>query len=247
MQDSKDAQHHVPIATLAVLICTTIGALLQAMSPAVLSALRRDPSALAAGEWWRILSPLLVLDGDIWWHFAYDTLGLILVGAVVERWLGPARWLLLFLAAALAGELAGYAWDPYGAGVSVGLCGLIGGLVIWQIRHSQLHLIASIYTVGLPTALAVEAAGTVFIGNSIAGFVAAGVLSALLINLLLLLRRRSADSRAGAYYVGGVVMLAALVLVALRDIHGVALLMGIGVAALLFRADQASKYAASKA
>jgi membrane associated rhomboid family serine protease len=230
-----------------VLICTTIGALLQVMSQAVLNALRRDPRAMAAGECWRNLSPLLVLDGDIWWHFAYDTLGLVLVGVVVERWLGPARWLILFLAGALAGEVAGYAWDPYGAGASIGLCGLIGGLVVWQVRHRQLHLIASIYAVGLTAALASEAIGAALISNITIGIVAAGALSALLINLLLLLRRRSPDSQASAYYVGGVVMLSALALAALRDIHSVALLMGIGVAALLLGVDPASKRAASKA
>jgi membrane associated rhomboid family serine protease len=246
MQDPKEPHHHLPIATLVVLICTAIGALLQVMSPAILSALRRDPRALAAGEWWRILSPLLVLDGNIWWHFAYDSLGLILVGVAVERWLGPVRWLILFLAGALAGEVAGYAWDPYGAGASIGLCGLIGGLVIWQIRHRQLHLIASIYAVGLAAALASEAIGAALISNTTIGIVAAGALSALLINLLLLLRRRSPDPQASAYYVGGVVMLGALVLTVLRDIHGVALLMGIGVAALLIGAASVSERAASK-
>src|SRR4029079_19189180 len=155
MQNSKETHHHLPIATLVVLICTAIAALLQVMSPAILSALRRDPRALAAGVWWRILSPLLVLDGNIWWHFAYDSLGLILVGVAVERWLGPVRWLILFLAGALAGEVAGYAWDPYGAGASIGLCGLIGGLVVWQGRGRELYMIAFIFYLGVATGPAV--------------------------------------------------------------------------------------------
>lgn len=113
---------------LSIVIITSIGATLQLIFPGVLSALRRDPAALAAGQWWRILSPLVVLDGNVYLHFAYDTAGFILVGVAVKRLLGPARWLVLFFGAALAGEIAGYAWDPYGAGASVGLCGLIGGI-----------------------------------------------------------------------------------------------------------------------
>ena len=99
---------------------------------------------------------------------------------------------------------------------------------------------------GTPGVIAPLAIGAALISNTTIGIVAAGVLSALLINLLLLLRRRSPDPQASVYYVGGVVMLGALVLTVLRDIHGVALLMGIGVAALLLRVASVSERAASK-
>ncbi len=195
--------------------------------------MRRDPAALAAGQWWRVVSPLVALDGNIWLHFVYDTLGLLLVGIVVERLLGPGRWLILFFAGALAGTVAGYAWNPYGAGTSIALCGLIGGLVIWQIRRGDLHPIASLYALSLAAALALEAIIAVFSSDTTITIIVTAAGCALLINLLLFLHRRKPDSLASAYAVLAVVLLSALALAALRDLHGVALLAGLGVAALL--------------
>ncbi|HEY7347590.1 MAG TPA: rhomboid family intramembrane serine protease [Ktedonobacterales bacterium] len=226
-------RRYLPLLTLSFLLITAIGAVLQLLFPEVFLALRRDPAALEAGEGWRILSPLLVLDGEVFWHFVYDALGLFLVGALVERLLGRGRWLILFFAAALAGNIAGYAWNPYGAGASTALCGLIGGLVIWQIKRSDFYLLASLYALGLASVLALEAIIAVFIANALFGIVVAALACGLLINLLLRLLRRKPDTSASAYFVFAVVLLSALALVVLRDLHGVALLTGLGVAALL--------------
>ena len=219
--------------TLAFLLITAVGAVLQALIPGYFAALRRDPAALAAGQWWRVVSPLVALDGTLWLHFAYDALGFLLVGVVVEQTMVRGRWLLLFWAAAVTGTIAGYAWDPSGAGASIALCGLIGGLVVWQITRNDFHLIASMYTLVLAAALAVEAVAAAFTSTTLLGILITAIACALLINLLLGLRRRMPDKPASAAYVGAVVFVSALILTALRDLHGVALLTGLMVAALL--------------
>lgn len=221
-----------PILTILIISVTAVGAAAQLSNPQVFYALRRDPDALAAGQWWRAFSSLVVLDGEVWSHFMLDTLGLVLVGVVVERLIGGRRWFVLFVAGALAGQIAGYAWDPYGAGASSALCGLIGGLVIWQIRRHDLRFIASIYAVGLVSALATQAVMTAVASDSRVSIVVSAIVTWLLINALLLLRRRNTSVTASAYYVGAVILLGA-VLVVQRDIHGVALLAGLGAATLL--------------
>jgi hypothetical protein len=55
------------------------------------------------------------------------------VGFLVERSFGAGRWLILYLTGALAGELAGAAWQSEGAGSSVAICGLLGGLAVWLL------------------------------------------------------------------------------------------------------------------
>ena len=56
-----------------------------------------------------------------------------IVGCIVERIYGPWRWLLFYLAAGLTGEIAGYAWQPQGAGASVAGAGLLGALLTWLV------------------------------------------------------------------------------------------------------------------
>jgi hypothetical protein len=57
------------------------------------------------------------------------------VGICVERIFQPHRWkwLLVYLGAGFAGELAGFAWQPKGAGASVAGCGLLGTLAMWLL------------------------------------------------------------------------------------------------------------------
>jgi rhomboid protease GluP len=110
---------------VAVLVVTSVISVLGFLYPGILEALRRDPEALASGELWRILSPLLIHDGG-WPHLVLNSAALIVVGTAVERLLGSGRWLALYLAGGLTGETAGYAWQPDGAGNSVAIFGLAG-------------------------------------------------------------------------------------------------------------------------
>jgi rhomboid protease GluP len=55
----------------------------------------------------------------------------------VERIFGGRRWLVLYFAAGVTGEIAGFAWKPRGAGSSVAICGLVGALGAWLLRNSS--------------------------------------------------------------------------------------------------------------
>ena len=46
--------------TMVIVLITSIVTIFQFFQPEVLNILRRDPERLASGEWWRIITPLLV-------------------------------------------------------------------------------------------------------------------------------------------------------------------------------------------
>ncbi len=82
-----------------------------------------------------------------------NLLGLAVMGVVVERWWGSGLWIAFYAAGGVAGEIAGMAWKPIGAGSSVAVCGLVGcvavSLLFW-IRTPAARIGASlILTSGL--------------------------------------------------------------------------------------------------
>ena len=150
-----------PKATLAVLFITGIATLLQFCLPVLIVALERAPGMLASGQWWRLA-------------------GIAIIGFLVERVFGSARWVILYLTGAVVGELAGGVWKPVGAGSSVAICGLLGALAAW-----------------------------------------------------LLSRREPVQSRVG----GTIILLGALVLTGMRDLHGPPLVAGALAAAVILWRD----------
>jgi hypothetical protein len=70
-----------------------------------------------------------------WRPFAFNMATLVLLGSWVERLFGPRRWLLLYFVPGVVGQLAGYAWQPSGAGASVACAGLAGALSTWLLAE----------------------------------------------------------------------------------------------------------------
>jgi membrane associated rhomboid family serine protease len=207
--------------------------LAQVFWPQIVPALWRDPKALASGQVWRLVSPLLVQSDGL---VAFITVfaGLLLVGVVVERLYGHLRWIILFFVGGLAGEIAGYAWQPYSSGTSVGVLGLVGGLValaVWRSdvvarfeRANLLVILALIYSVAIVAGL---------VGGDLGAAALSGALPAVAAGLLIFLGQRHVPSRIVALFILGIVLIGALLLTILHDIHGPARLAGLTVGALL--------------
>ncbi len=219
-----NAQTRFPIATIVILGITAVATGLQLIYPEVLSALRRNPAALAAGEWWRMVTPLFV-HADGWVQILVNLVGIAVIGPLVERLFGSWRWLALYFITGVIAEAISYAWEPYGAGASIALCGLIGGLLVWLFKNDQpVRTFASLYVVYLIAFL---------VGYAIGGFLVAVILGGLVGGLFSFLLRRPGPDRLLAQALFGVGMVGAVTLTALRDNHGPALLMGAGLAALM--------------
>ncbi len=54
------------------------------------------------------------------------------LGIVAERRLGTVEWLIIAFVSGLVGEIVGLWWQPYGAGSSVAVAGLLGATAVWS-------------------------------------------------------------------------------------------------------------------
>lgn len=223
-QDALHASRRLPFATIVVLLLVGVVTSLQFVYPVVLETLRRNPMRFAAGQWWRLLSPLLVhADGSLAWVF--NSVGIALVGPLVERIFGSWRWLLLFLVGGLAGNISGYAWEPYGAGSSVGMFGLIGGLFAWLlIRNERVWPITLVYAIYIIVALIGQTIG----GNGITDVVS--IIAAVLVSVSLNLHRAE---RMVLRVIAIAGLLGAVALTLLSNNHGPPIIAGACVGALL--------------
>ena len=174
--------------------------------------------------------PLLVHDGG-WPHLAANAAALVVVGVSVERAFGRRLWLALYLAGGLAGELAGYAWQPRGAGNSVAVCGLAGGLLAALLvgREAKVSAIGAVFVPYWVGALVGYASESLVVGVGLCALVAP----------LGFLVARNGLSRPLAVCVGSAGLLGALTLLALHDTHGPALLAGALVGAGMLRRNPA--------
>jgi rhomboid protease GluP len=156
-----------PIATaVAVLVIGTVSLVQLTGAPSLLGDLQRDRAAIADGEVWRLLTALTTQDGGA--AGAISNLVLLAVlGTLAERVLGGPRAVAGWWAGALGGELVGLAWQPVGAGNSVGNLGLVGALAVAALAT----VIARRRTVPLLVALVVVLVGgaALLVGRDIHG------------------------------------------------------------------------------
>lgn len=97
------------------------------------------PSRVLAGEWWRLLSATLLHVGVV--HLAMNMLAFLAFGTFLERVIGGARYLILYILSGLGGSLLSLTRqsDVPGLGASGGIWGLmIAGAVMVTWRPAML-------------------------------------------------------------------------------------------------------------
>jgi membrane associated rhomboid family serine protease len=83
-------------------------------------------AAIAAGEWWRLLTAPFLHAGL--WHLALNMFALWILGGLLEPLLGRWRFVTVYLVSALAGSVTSYAFSNPGI-ISVGASGAVFGLL----------------------------------------------------------------------------------------------------------------------
>jgi len=130
-------RERTPMVSYAILGVTVVVSFLalQPEGSGVLRLLWLDKRGLADGEWWRLLSPVLVHGSLL--HLAFNMYFLYLVGPLVEQLYGSARFLLLYLLTAATASLASYLIGGPGpsVGASGALFGLCGVLLVGRALH----------------------------------------------------------------------------------------------------------------
>lgn len=92
---------------------------------------------IADGQFWRLLTANFLHVSLI--HLLFNTYALWQLGPEVERVYGRARFLIIYLLAAVYGATASYAWGgELSAGASGAIFGLVGTLVAYFLRYREL-------------------------------------------------------------------------------------------------------------
>ncbi|WP_329000211.1 rhomboid family intramembrane serine protease [Kribbella sp. NBC_00709] len=117
-----------PLLTAAVFLVTLACGIAQLVHRPLYEYVVRDASRIDHGQWYRLLTGMFFQDG--WASGLVSNLILLAVfGAVAERVFGRWRWLVLYFVCGWFGQLMSYLWlNPVGAGNSMCVAGLIGGL-----------------------------------------------------------------------------------------------------------------------
>lgn len=102
-------------------------------------ALSYQRTAIAAGQWWRVLSAHIVhLDAS---HALLNGLGLVLMWALFARDFSPLRWLAIYLVSSLAISFGLYVFDPqveWYVGASGALHGVMAAGTLAHLRRRDL-------------------------------------------------------------------------------------------------------------
>ena len=86
------------------------------------------------GDWWRLISPLFVQDGGVIGTI-FNLVSLALVGSLAERIWNGRSMLIIFFVGGVIGEIAGFAWQPVGAGNSVGNFSLAASIAVVSLMR----------------------------------------------------------------------------------------------------------------
>jgi rhomboid family GlyGly-CTERM serine protease len=108
----------------ALLACLALLAALACGGPQLTGLLRYERTAIAQGEWWRLISGHWVHLGPR--HLLPDAAGLVLLWALYARALRPGSWLLAMACATVAID-AGLWWGQPDVQWYVGISGLLHG------------------------------------------------------------------------------------------------------------------------
>lgn len=121
------------LVNLAVFVVTVIqaGSLQYNSDSPLFQQWQLNPAAAADGAWWTFLTSGFLHFGPI--HVMMNMLALWVIGRDLERALGPARFLAVYLVSLFGGSVAEYLFgqpDFAFAGASGAVFGLMGGLLV---------------------------------------------------------------------------------------------------------------------
>lgn len=94
--------------------------------------------AIADGQWYRLLTPMVLHAGII--HIALNSLALYFIGPNVEQAFGSRRFVVMYVIAGFTGSAASYAFGhcpELGVGASGAIFGILGVLLVYVFNRRQ--------------------------------------------------------------------------------------------------------------
>jgi len=122
--------------------------------------------ALADGQWWRLITPMFLHAGLF--HIAFNMMALYIYGSSLERLLGPARFLALYLASGFFGNALSVSMRPcaVGVGASGAVFGVLGAFAAYYFRRRRASALADQMLRGIGALIAI---------NLLFGFTVSGI------------------------------------------------------------------------
>ncbi|MCY8084688.1 rhomboid family intramembrane serine protease [Bacillus inaquosorum] len=94
---------------------------------------------VANGEWWRLITPVLLHVGFT--HLLFNSMSIFLFAPALERMLGKARFLLVYAGSGIIGNIGTYVTEPLDyvhVGASGAIFGLFGVYLFMVLFHKEL-------------------------------------------------------------------------------------------------------------
>lgn len=128
--------------SMSILFITVVPTTLQFIFPEVIPALNLNGDALRAGEYWRLITPVLIQPWGIW-HCAINAVFFCFFVPIAEHFYGRGL-LLIYFGAALAAQVVNLYWQTTpggiataGGGSSSGIYGAMGALFAYILIHRK--------------------------------------------------------------------------------------------------------------
>ena len=136
----RDGVARFPVATLVSVVVVAVPSAVQLLvAPSLLQVLQRDWPRILDGQWWRLLTALVVQDGGPAGTLL-NLVGLAVVGFFAERTWGRMPFVLIALVAGVGAQFWGAVVQPVGAGNSVAVFGLAASLAVANVRGPSVPL-----------------------------------------------------------------------------------------------------------
>lgn len=172
--------------------------------------------AVAAGEWWRLITAGFIHFGII--HLGLNMYALYILGPTLERLLGQARFVLLYFVALMGGSLGSIILEPnaLSAGASGAIFGIFGAYAVVELSRGVNPLRTDVGTTIMLNLVLTFTIGGISIGGHVGGLVAGSAGAAALLLGTPLPRQRNSEQagRAAAVVALGLVCCAAAIQIA---------------------------------
>ncbi len=137
-------------------------------------------AAIAAGQWWRLLTAMFLHAGI--WHLFFNVYALFQLGPETERLFNRERFLVIYFLSGLYAGLASYAFTlAPSVGASGAVFGLVGALIAYMRRYREIfgrfgqqYLVNMLVIVGINFVLGFVQPGIdnwAHFGGLVAGFI----------------------------------------------------------------------------
>jgi len=108
----------------------------------------KDNTLILHGQYWRFVTPIFLHANAL--HIGLNMLNFVVLGLVLERMLGPLRFLFIYLVTGIIASIASFHFSPQdiSVGASGAIFGLVGTYSIFIVAHRRAFRFGGIPALG---------------------------------------------------------------------------------------------------